>query len=155
MNKLIVFMATGIWHGANWTFLAWGLFHGLFITLEYKKLIPLKNKVFAHIYTMLAVICGFVIFRADTIGWAAHILGAMFTGFRVEAAEMALIAKLLTPYNLVCVLAAIVLSAPVSRYLAQKIPYQAVMYAASMILLFLCLLNLAASSYNPFIYFRF
>lgn len=155
VNKLIVFMATGIWHGANWTFLVWGLFHGLFITLEYKNLIPLKNKVFAHIYTMLVVICGFVIFRADTIGQAAHILGAMFTGFHADAAELMLIAKLLTPYNLVCIVAAFVLSAPVSRRLSGRFKNHTVVYAASLLLLFLCIMNLAASSYNPFIYFRF
>jgi len=154
-NKLIVFMATGIWHGANWTFLVWGLFHGLFITLEYKNLIPLKNKVFAHIYTMFVVLCGFVIFRADTVGQAVHILGAMLTGFCADAAELVLIAKLLTPYNLVCILAAFVLSAPISRWLAARIRHQMVVYAASMLLLILCIMNLAANSYNPFIYFRF
>lgn len=155
VNKLIVFMATGIWHGANWTFLVWGLFHGLFITLEYKNIIPLKNKVFAHIYTMLVVICGFVIFRADTIGQAVHILGAMFTGVHADAAEVLLIAKLLTPYHIMCILAAIVLSAPVSRWFARRIRQRAVTYAASVLLLILCVMNLATSSYNPFIYFRF
>lgn len=155
VNKLIVFMATGIWHGANWTFLVWGLFHGLFITLEYKQVIPLKNKVFAHIYTMLVVICGFVIFRADTIGQAVHILGAMFTGFHVEVAELVLIAKLLTPYHVICLLVAAVLSAPVSKWFAVRIGHRPAAYAASVILLVLCIMNLAASSYNPFIYFRF
>ena len=154
-NKLIVFMATGIWHGANWTFLVWGLFHGLFITLEYKKWIPLKNKVFAHIYTMLVVICGFVIFRADTIGQAGHIFVSMFTGFHVKAEEFVLIAKLLTPYNILCLIAAIILSAPVSKWAAQKIKYPVVSYAASVVLMVLCMMNLASSSYNPFIYFRF
>ena len=155
LNKLIVFMATGIWHGANWTFLVWGLFHGLFITLEYKKLIPLKNKVFAHVYTMLVVICGFVIFRADTIGQAGHILASMFTGFHANASELVLIAKLLTPYNVICLLAAVVLSMPVSKWIAQKIKAPVVSYAASVVLLILCMMNLASSSYNPFIYFRF
>ncbi|MBD5451115.1 MAG: MBOAT family protein [Lachnospiraceae bacterium] len=155
LNKLVVFMATGIWHGANWTFLVWGLFHGLFITLEYKKRIPLKNKVFAHIYTMLVVICGFVIFRADTIGQAGHILASMFTGFRANAVEFVFLAKLLTPYNIVCLIAAVVLSMPVSKWLAQKIKAPVVSYAASVILLILCIMNLASSSYNPFIYFRF
>ncbi|MDE6053487.1 MAG: MBOAT family protein, partial [Lachnospiraceae bacterium] len=128
VNKLIVFMATGIWHGANWTFLVWGLFHGLFITLEYKKIIPLKSKVFAHIYTMLVVICGFVVFRADTIGQAVHILAAMFTGFHVEPSERMMIAKLLTPYHVVCILAAVLLSAPVSVWLKKRIKHQAVLY---------------------------
>ncbi len=155
INKLIVFMATGIWHGANWTFLVWGLFHGLFITLEYKNWIPLKNKVFSHIYTMLVVICGFVIFRADTIGQAGHLLLTMFTGFQAVPDEWMLIAKLLTPYNVLCLLAAIVLSAPVSVKLKERISVPIVFYGASIILLIFCIMNLATSSYNPFIYFRF
>lgn len=154
-NKLVVFMATGIWHGANWTFLVWGLFHGLFITLEYKKLVPLKNKVFAHIYTMLVVICGFVIFRADSIGQAMHILVSMFTGVHPDISEQMLAAKLLTPYNIICLLAAVIFSAPVNEWFKGRVKLQAVQYAASLVLLVLCMLNLASSSYNPFIYFRF
>ncbi len=154
-NKLVVFMATGIWHGANWTFLLWGLFHGLFITLEDKGLFPLKNRISAHIYTMFVVICGFVIFRAETAAQAVHIFSAMFTGFHVEAAEMMILAKLLTPWNVVCAIAAAVLSAPISCWLKQKIKNETVYYAASVVLLVACIMELASGSYNPFIYFRF
>lgn len=151
-NKLIVFICTGIWHGANWTFLVWGLFHGLFITLEYKKLIPLKNKVWAHIYTMLVVICGFVIFRADNIRQACHILASMFTGFFLERGEWVLIAQLATPYHICCLIAGLLLSAPLSKYVKKKTVLK---YVLATILLPLCFMNLATSSYNPFIYFRF
>ncbi len=153
LNKFIVFVCTGIWHGANWTFLAWGLFHGLFIMLEYKKWIPfLKNKVLAHIYTMLVVICGFVIFRADTIGQAGHILASMFTGFTYEAGEYMLLAKLATPYTVCCLIAGIVLSAPVSKYVKNT---KVLKYVTAVGLFVLCVMSLATSSYNPFIYFRF
>ncbi len=153
LNKFIVFVCTGIWHGANWTFLAWGLFHGLFIMLEYKKWIPfLKNKVLAHIYTMLVVICGFVIFRADTIGQAGHILASMFTGFTYEAGEHMLLAKLATPYTMCCLLAGIILSAPVSKYVKNT---KVLKYVTAVGLFVLCVMSLATSSYNPFIYFRF
>ncbi len=154
-NKLVVFMATGIWHGANWTFLLWGLFHGLFMILEDKGWVPPKNRIFAHTYTMLVIICGFVIFRADTVGQAVHILGAMFTGFQMEAFEMMMLAKLLTPWHAVCVIAAAVLSTPVSCILKQKIKNEIVFYAASVALLVACIMELASGSYNPFIYFRF
>lgn len=152
LNKLIVFTCTGIWHGANWTFLVWGLFHGLFITLEYKKIIPLKNKIFAHIYTMLVVICGFVIFRADTISQAGHILASMFTGFKLEAQEWMLLAKLATPYNICSLIAGILLCAPISTLVKKRVVLKYVVAAG---LLLLCIMNLATSSYNPFIYFRF
>lgn len=153
LNKFIVFVCTGIWHGANWTFLAWGLFHGLFIMLEYKKWIPfLKNKVLAHIYTLLVVICGFVIFRADTIRQAGHILSSMFTGFTYEASEHMLLAKLATPYTICCLVAGIVLSMPVSKYVKNT---KLVKYVVAVGLFALCVMSLATSSYNPFIYFRF
>lgn len=155
LNKLVVFMATGIWHGADWTFLLWGLFHGLFITLEDHGLVPFKNRISAHIYTMFVIICGFVIFRADTIGQAVHIFGAMFTGFRMEVVEMMILAKLLTPWNVACAIVAAVLSTPVSCWLKQTIKNEAVCYAASLVLLAVCIMELASGSYNPFIYFRF
>lgn len=152
LNKLIVFTCTGIWHGANWTFLVWGLFHGLFITLEYKKLIPLKNKIWSHVYTMLVVICGFVIFRADSMTQACHILKAMFTGFATEAGERVLLAQLLTPYHICCMVLAILCCAPVSRFVKNRTVLK---YLLAAVLLPLCFMNLATGSYNPFIYFRF
>lgn len=155
LNKLVVFMATGIWHGADWTFLLWGLFHGLFITLEDHGLVPFKNRISAHIYTMFVIICGFVIFRADTIGQAVHIFGAMFTGFHMEVVEMMILAKLLTPWNVACAIVAAVLSTPVSCWLKRTIKNEAVYYAASLVLLAVCIMELASGSYNPFIYFRF
>ncbi len=155
LNKLVVFMATGIWHGADWTFLLWGLFHGLFITLEDHGLVPFKNRISAHIYTMFVIICGFVIFRADTIGQAVHIFGAMFTGFHMEVVEMMILAKLLTPWNVACAIVAAVLSTPVSCWLKQTIKNEAVYYTASLVLLAVCIMELASGSYNPFIYFRF
>lgn len=155
LNKLVVFMATGIWHGADWTFLLWGLFHGLFITLEDHGLVPFKNRISAHIYTMFVIICGFVIFRADTIGQAVHIFGAMFTGFHMEVVEMMILAKLLTPWNVACAIVAAVLSTPVSCWLKQTIKNGAVYYTASLVLLAVCIMELASGSYNPFIYFRF
>ena len=148
-------MATGVWHGADWTFLLWGLFHGLFITLEDHGLVPFKNRISAHIYTMFVIICGFVIFRADTIGQAVHIFGAMFTGFHMEVVEMMILAKLLTPWNVACAIVAAVLSTPVSCWLKQTIKNEAVYYTASLVLLAVCIMELASGSYNPFIYFRF
>lgn len=151
-NKFIVFLATGIWHGANWTFLVWGLFHGIFIILEYKGWIPLKNKVFSHIYALLVVICGFVIFRADTIAQAGHILASMFTGFTTEVGELMLLAKLATPYHVCSLAAGLLLCVPVSGMVKKR---GVLKYGVAACLIVVCIMNLATSSYNPFIYFRF
>lgn len=91
-NKLIVFFCTVLWHGANWTFIVWGLWHGFFIVAEdaVKKLFGLEKHgkggrnpacaVLKHLYTLLVVLVGFVIFRADNMGQAFSMIGAMFPG---------------------------------------------------------------------------
>lgn len=81
-NRLFVFFLTGLWHGANWTFILWGLWHGLLLLLEDKlRLIErLRGGVISHLYTMLAVTLGFMLFRADSLTQAWEMLRAMFTG---------------------------------------------------------------------------
>ena len=80
LNLWIVFFLSGLWHGASWTFVAWGAFHGFFIALE--KLINGKRKVlrspFSVLFTFFIVMIGWVLFRADTIGYAVQYVGAMF-----------------------------------------------------------------------------
>ena len=81
LNLWIVFFLSGLWHGAAWTFVAWGAFHGLFIVVD--KLFWLKaskriGKVPRVIITFLIVMVGWVLFRADTISYAVHYIGAMF-----------------------------------------------------------------------------
>jgi alginate O-acetyltransferase complex protein AlgI len=76
INRLIVFFCTGLWHGANWTFVLWGIYHGFFLLLE--EFVPVLRKlpkVINHIYTLLAVTVGFVIFRADTITQGFDFIG--------------------------------------------------------------------------------
>ena len=104
-NKLMVFFCTGLWHGANWTFIIWGLWHGFFIVAEdaAKKLFGLgkhgKNRrnpvetVLKHLYTLLVVLIGFVIFRADNMGQAFSMIGAMFSGIRASAQTGLLLAQ--------------------------------------------------------------
>ena len=77
-NLFVVWTLTGIWHGANWTFLCWGLLY--FVLLTFEKLMGLGKKKHAigHIYTMLFVILGWVLFRADNLSGAFKYMGAMF-----------------------------------------------------------------------------
>ena len=173
INKVIVFFLTGLWHGANWTFVFWGLFHGFFSFLE--EFIPAIKKlprVLGHIYTMVVVITGFVIFRADTIGEGLGFIGKMFTGFSFgpECSSFAL--RQLTPFFIVMLIAAILGCAPL-REIGEKLRAlqerelkgeeisseeritQIVLYGLSLALLCWCILRLSGGSYNPFIYFRF
>lgn len=170
INKIIVFFLTGLWHGANWTFVVWGLFHGAFSFLE--EFVPaLKRlpRVILHIYTMLVVIVGFVIFRADTLGQAVGFIGKMFTGFDFSAASISFVCRQMTPFFIVMLIVAIIGCGPVRRLTiklnavsekkgkltAKENSVQIILYIAAFALLLWCIIRLSGGSYNPFIYFRF
>ena len=160
INKFIVFLCTGIWHGANVTFLFWGLYHGCFLMLE--EIVPAIREqggkvksFFQHIYTLLVVLIGFVFFRADSMHQGAAWIKTMFTGFGSNTAAMSLALEQLTPLYLVTVAVGSVACCPVKMLVKKGRAYEAVTAAGSLVLLLLCMLSLASGTYNPFIYFRF
>ena len=165
INKYIVFFCTGFWHGANWTFLIWGLFHGTLQMCEEKHWIPVHRgwRVFNHIYTLLMVTVGFVIFRADTMGQAGTMLAAMFGFGSKNSYGFVQAAALLSPYMIVVLLCAIIGCTPLPKLLAERwrrtsagrAVGEFALMGLSLVLLGLSLMALAAESYNPFIYFRF
>ena len=75
-----VFLLCGLWHGAAWNFVAWGAWHGLFLVLERAGLLVWPNRIVRHVYLLLVVIFGWVLFRADGIGHAAAYMAAMLGG---------------------------------------------------------------------------
>lgn len=80
-NLLLVFFLCGLWHGASWTFVIWGLYHGLFLVVERLGLIQLLKTIpvfFRHVYTMLVVMVGWVFFRAETLDQALAYVVRMF-----------------------------------------------------------------------------
>ena len=175
-NKLMVFFCTGLWHGANWTFIIWGLWHGFFIVAEdaAKKLFGLgkhgKNRrnpvetVLKHLYTLLVVLIGFVIFRADNMGQAFSMIGAMFSGICASAQTGLLLAQCLTPLTMFALLLGLVGSTPVLPLVCRKVEQQTgsvyvclrvLSYVGALILLLVDILHLSAASYVPFIYFQF
>lgn len=168
VNRLIVFFCTGLWHGANWTFVLWGLWHGLFLLLEeYVPVMRRLPRVLGHIYTMLVVTLGFVLFRADTISYGFQYIGRMFTGFNLSASALSVALTQLTPWFIAMLVAAVIGCAPI-RPLADKLraqtygaaskgktAVQACLYVLAAAGLVWCMLRLSSSAYNPFIYFRF
>ena len=155
VNKLIVFFATGLWHGANWTFVIWGLWHGLWIMAE--QVFPLKKlpAFFRHLYTMLVVCLGFVVFRGDTLSEGMKIIGSMF-GFGAGTDVSSLLVQL-TPLYLVTLVVAVIGSFPVAPWMKKRANgvMNFLSFGYSFVLLILCLLSLSSGTYNPFIYFRF
>ena len=169
VNRIIVFFLTGLWHGANWTFVIWGMFHGFFLLLE--EFIPLIKKLpkfLRHIYTLLTVTVGFVIFRADTIREAWLFICQMFSGFDFSPAIISYAIQALTPYFIVMLLAAIVCCGPLEKCVQKlcvpkekedltrrEVVIRNATFVLAFLLLVWCILRLAGGSYNPFIYFRF
>ncbi len=156
VNRVIVFFTTGLWHGANWTFVLWGLWHGLFSVLEDSGIVPvqrLKGKAIGHVYTMLVVVLGFTLFRAESLGQAGAMFAAMFTGVGLDWTGTMTICSLFTTAFLLSLILALFLSFPVAKRLQPK--NESIAFAGAMVLLVLCMLNLSAGTFNPFIYFQF
>ena len=165
VNKLLVFFLTGLWHGASFTFILWGLWHGLWQMLETYQIVPTKKKWFkpiGHVYTMLVVILGFVLFRADTLAQGFGVIGAMFWPTAGTPAVTREILSLLSPLFFLSFGFSLLLSTPIFRVFRQKAEqtgkiavYNYAACAGSLVLFALSVLTLVSSSYNPFIYFRF
>ncbi|MBQ6540197.1 MAG: MBOAT family protein [Oscillospiraceae bacterium] len=169
INRIIVFFLTGLWHGANWTFVIWGLFHGFFLLLE--EAVPKLKKLpgaILHIYTLLAVTVGFVIFRADTLGDAFVFIGRMFAGFDFSRAAVSHALTAATPWFFTMLAAAVICCGPFEKLTRrisglegkgeltgkESIVRTGTFVLAAMLLMW-CVIRLAGAGYNPFIYFRF
>ena len=162
-NILVVWMATGLWHGAAWNFVIWGLYFALFLAVE-KLLLGKyleKAKVFNHIYLIILVVISFVIFDSSDMGQAYKTIGAMFgTGdYPLVSAEGM---YYLRSYGLI-IFAGIIGSAPFIRNILSKAENsdktRTLINIAEPIVLFTLLLLSTAflvdGSFNPFLYFRF
>ncbi len=166
-NRFFVFLCTGIWHGANWTFVVWGIYHGILTIIETvvggKKADNMNNsvkdtktpfRVLGHIYTLLAVIIGFVIFRADTMTQAVAFIRNMFTFGRTQAGFMTA-ASVMSPLFVITMVIAAVACTPVVRLVPKNKAARTAGRVCTVVLYLLCIMEIAAGSYNPFIYFRF
>jgi alginate O-acetyltransferase complex protein AlgI len=162
INKSIVFFLCGLWHGAAWTFVVWGLIHGAFSLME--EFVPIRKlpKALGHIYTIFVVTVAFVIFRADNFAQAGLMLRTMFCGWNVTQASMVVLMERLTPLFAATFVAACVLAMPVVPWLKGRFEasgnetvVRGLSYAGSLVLLVLCVVSLSSGTYNPFIYFRF
>ena len=161
VNKMVVFFCTGLWHGASWTFVVWGLYHGVFLMIE--SFLPKGKKapaLLGHLYALLVVTVGFVLFRADTLSQGLAMIAAMFTGFSFGEEMMSTAILQLTPLFLFMTAAGVICAAPWKEWLEKKgrklLPMvESFSYPVSIALLILCILSLSGGTYNPFIYFRF
>jgi alginate O-acetyltransferase complex protein AlgI len=174
-NLLTVFFLCGLWHGASWNFVIWGLYHGLFLVLERTRFgvyVSSLRRPVQHTYTVLVVLVGWVLFRAETLGYALSYLRAM-GGMGAGNTQIYTPAMYLHPELILTILLGIVGSTSLAkdslimldRYLVglgreNDVPLISRTYSVAkvFVLLFVLLassMSLANGTYNPFIYYRF
>ena len=160
-NILIVWLLTGFWHGAAWNFLCWGLYFAALLILE--KLVLLrfleKHRIFGHVYLLLAVVFGFVLFDASTLSGAWNCIRGMlgFEGLPIASAEGLYLLKSNALLLILAALGATPLPKRIAKALEARCPKAAALLhpAALCALLLICTAYLVDGSYNPFLYFRF
>lgn len=174
LNTLIVFAVSGLWHGANWTFILWGIYYGILISLSL-LLQPFTNKLSTKIafcktflfriikiaVTDLIAVVGWVLFKSDTVSNAVLYLKTMF-GFIHSPQPGYTWEWYLTKYNICILCIALVAMLPIGNQiimlLKKKVSedmYCIISTAGTSILLLISLMYVITSTYNPFIYFQF
>lgn len=163
LNLFVVWALTGIWHGANWTFIAWGLMHFCLISFEKISAIPERlNTVGKFTYQIIVLICiiiGWVIFRSEDIGIAADYISSMFGLAENGLIDIVFVEQL--HENIVLLLLGIIASTPLLNKSLAHITNKNVFIGefveiiVGMTLFVISISQLVLQSYNPFIYFNF
>lgn len=162
VNKIIVFLLTGLWHGANWTYVVWGAYNGAFLLAEnYTKNRFLKlPRLFKWLLTAIAVTVGFVIFNSPDIGYALSMIKSMFTGFKIHSGTAAELSVLMKPTVAATLAVAAVSATPLAALALKKLEKHSrltaiIRYGSALLLLIVCILYIANGNYNPSIYTKF
>lgn len=153
INLWIVFFLSGLWHGASWTFIIWGLYHGFFLVIERISLLEKLNKikVFNHVYAYLVILFGWVFFRSDNISYAfAYIYNMLDLTYISNPINYITVLNSKTIFLFIMSVIFSVIKLPDTLY---KKTY--IIGIVSLFILIYSLLLLSNTSYNPFIYFRF
>lgn len=170
-NLFLVFFLCGLWHGASWSFVVWGLFHGSLLVIDKLFLLDVFKrtpKIFNHLYVILMVIVSWVFFRAENLNYAVHYLGVMF-GFEHGTGVAIPLEFIFTMHICLILAVSFIAATPVTRYLRIRFfgnPYMieesegwrvSMLLAACFlfIMFFFCLSSVADNTFNPFIYYRF
>jgi alginate O-acetyltransferase complex protein AlgI len=163
LNILIVWMATGFWHGAAWNFIVWGLWFAFFLVMEKLWLGKLlkKAKVLNHVYVLICVILSFVLFNATNIGEAVSYIGGMFgigaDGF-AGGNFFYYLGSYAVPLILALFFATPVCKNAVSKFRKNEKGAKVLAYVEPVVLAALVIVMtafLVDGSFNPFLYFRF
>lgn len=161
VNLTIVFFLTGLWHGASFNFILWGLYHGFFQIIERLGLgkILKKQKFLAHLYTMLVVIFGWVLFRAENLSMAKSMYGRMLLPWNHMDTTF-FFGSLFSSKTILITILGFIGCGPIQYLLhksknAQRLKNSTIEILFCACILFVSIMMLAGNAYNPFIYFRF
>ncbi|MEO7924812.1 MAG: MBOAT family O-acyltransferase [Chitinophagaceae bacterium] len=163
-NLFVVWFLTGMWHGASWNFIFWGLYFFIFIAMEkafLQKWLDKSPAIVAHIYALIIIIPGWVIFYFTDTAMLGAYVQKLFSFRGSETGNSDLINTITT--HLYWLIIAIILCMPVYHKVKAWIDKRAnrvtvfdtVTIGFNLFLLFICVAQLVGKSYNPFIYFRF
>ena len=162
-NIFVVWFLTGLWHGASWNYILWGLYFALLLLIEKKVLKKRleKHRVLSHVYTLFLVIISFVIFKNESIAELKKNLIGMFNFVNYKLFDSTVLYYLKS--YAILVLVSVLASTPLLKNIAIKLSKRKVLKNFSIILepaLIIILLvistsSLISSTYNPFLYFRF
>lgn len=161
-NIMIVWMLTGLWHGASWNFVLWGLYFGIILLIEklflHKILDKLPN-ILRWLYSMILIIVGWTIFRNEDITLILDLLKKMFIFEKTNWLDFIRMNYHLINYVLYFVLGIICMFPFFGKFIEKNQEKEGIMHFLSnafiLFIFVLCILLLIKSSYNPFIYFRF
>jgi len=167
-NLVTVFFLCGLWHGASWNFVIWGIFHGTFLVVERLGLAAAVKRLWLplrHAYLLLVVMVGWVFFRADTLTTSMAFLRTMFGLQSPSEPTPFTLGWYLTPELWLALIIGIIGSAPIipalSSWRTSRLThwrgwgFDAAATASLMVILVAAIMQMAARTYNPFIYFRF
>ena len=157
VNMFTVFLLCGLWHGAAWNFVVWGVYHGVGLVVEragLKNAIAKLPRPVANLYLMLFVIVGWVFFRAPDLSYAVAYLGNMFGGAEAAFTSFAPALDFAVLNWFLLMAAGVIASYPVFDRLVARVP-EAIRLVSATVLFSIVYMVAMTSAYSPFIYFRF
>lgn len=152
-NLLIVFIVTGLWHGASWNFVIWGLWHGFFLVIERlgaDKIIHQCPKLLQHVYALLVVGIGWLMFRSENFIYNVNCIKNLFV---FKSTNLEALVTILDPKMCFCIIFCVLICVCGVRW---KRKQRGILFDMSVVFVFwISILQVSANQFSPFLYFRF
>lgn len=154
-NLVIVFLLTGVWHGASWNFIAWGLYYAVFLVIERMwlgQVLERKSTLIARTYTLIVIMFGWILFRANDLTHSIYYIKRLFY---FPSGSLKTLILNITFEQILLIAIGIIFSFPIYNWFFKK-TYNRIIYDITVITLFIVsILYMVGSGFSPFLYFRF